>query len=100
MTMTTNQKAALIVAQVQPSAASRPNRTRRLVVPVLSACCAIVLPSLPAAVAAGSLGRQRARHVRVHLAEELVRPRREPLHVVRLGVVAVEDVAGEHGRPR
>ncbi len=42
--MTTNQKAALSDAQVQPSPSSRPNTTRlRPGVPVLSACPAIVL---------------------------------------------------------
>ena len=47
--MNTIQTKALTDAQPQPSASSRPNMARRrgTVVPAVSACCAIVLPSSP-----------------------------------------------------
>ena len=76
---------ALSDAQAQPSPSSRPKRARLRGTddPALSACCAIVLhPHPPVDPAASSLDRQRARHVRVHRADEHVVAGGERRHLV------------------
>src|SRR6476659_535387 len=92
MIISTNQKIALTLAQLQPSASNSPKNTR-----FRGAGWGRVAGNVVWAPASAPHG-QRAGHVRVHGAHERVAAGREGGHVVGLGRDARERGAAEHRR--